>query len=56
MTQISLDLPDEWLLILEAAAQVHVFGAKTKQDVIRAMLEPAITGIKEKVYPTKKEA
>lgn len=56
MTQISLDLPDDWLVILDAAAQVHVFGAKTKQDVIRAMLEPAIEGIKAKAFQKKKEA
>jgi metal-responsive CopG/Arc/MetJ family transcriptional regulator len=48
MTQISLDLPDEWLVILDGLASEHIFGAKTRQDVIRAILAETIKAIKEK--------
>jgi metal-responsive CopG/Arc/MetJ family transcriptional regulator len=48
MTQISLDLPDEWLFLLDGMAQDHVFGAKTRQDVIRAILAEAMKTVKNK--------
>ena len=47
LTQISLDLPDEWLFLLDGMAQEHTFGAKTRQDVIRAILAEVMKTVKK---------
>ena len=53
MTQISLELPDEWVAYLDERVKQHVLGAKTRQDVIRMILDTAMQEAK-RLFPEVK--
>lgn len=40
--QISIMLPKQWLTKIDGMVKKHLYGATTRQDIIRAILAPAL--------------